>query len=206
MSYERDPQATKVAMARTERRAESPVPEDSGSGAPAPMNRQDWDRVLEELHPESYRWAVTCCRGDREEARDVLQTVYVEVLAGRARFDGFASARTWLFAVIRRTAAARRRRGLVRGVLLGRWARRRPDPVVSPDPAARLEAAERVARIRAAMKTLSARQRQVLELVFHHDLTIEEAARVLGIGLGSARTHYERGKRALLARLEKAGL
>jgi len=29
---------------------------------------------------------------------------------------------------------------------------------------------------------------------------------VLGIGLGSARTHYERGKRALLARLTEAGL
>ncbi|HET8946543.1 MAG TPA: sigma-70 family RNA polymerase sigma factor, partial [Candidatus Polarisedimenticolia bacterium] len=116
-----------------------------------------------------------------------------------------AGVRTWLFAVIRRTAAARRRRGLVRGVLLGRWARRRP-AAVSPDPAARLEAAERLARIRSAMETLSARQRQVLELVFHHDLTIEEAAGVLGIGLGSARTHYERGKRTLLRRLTEAGL
>jgi len=135
----------------------------------------------------------------------VLQSVYVEVLAGRARFDGLASVRTWLFAVIRRTAAGRRRRSLVRGVLLGQWARRRPEPV-SPDPGARLENAERVARIRRAMTTLSTRQRQLLELVFHHDLTIEEAAGVLGIGLGSARTHYERGKRALLARLTEAGL
>ncbi len=135
----------------------------------------------------------------------MLQSVYVDVLEGRARFDGMASVRTWLFAVIRRTAASRRRRGLVRSVLLGRWARRRLEPV-SPDPAARLENAERIARIRAAMATLSGRQRQVLELVFHHDLTIEDAAGVLGIGLGSARTHYERGKRALLTRLTEAGL
>lgn len=169
------------------------------------MTRHDWDKALEELHPVSFRWAVTCCRGDREEARDVLQSVYVDVLDGRARFDGIASVRTWLFAVIRRTAASRRRRGLVRSVLLGRWARRRLEPV-SPDPAARLEQAERIARIRGAMATLSGRQRQVLELVFHHDLTIEEAAGVLGIGLGSARTHYERGKRALHERLTQAGL
>jgi len=205
MSYEEDPRATNPSMARTERRAARPVPEDSGSGAPAPMTRQDWDRVLEELHPVSFRWAVTCCRGDREEARDVLQSVYVDVLDGRARFDGLASVRTWLFAVIRRTAAARRRRGLVRSVLLGRWMRSRTEPA-SPDPAARLEKAERIARIRAAMETLSERQRQVLELVFHHDLTIEEAASVLGIGLGTARTHYERGKQALHDRLTEAGL
>jgi RNA polymerase sigma factor (sigma-70 family) len=170
------------------------------------MNRQDWEKVLQELHPASHRWALTCCRGDREEALDVLQTVYLDVLAERARFDGLASARTWLFAVIRRTAAGRRRHRVVRSVLLGRWARRRPEPGVSPDPGAHLEAAERVARIREAMASLSARQRQILELVFHHDLTIEEAAAILGIGLGSARTHYERGKRALLARLTEAGL
>ena len=83
------------------------MPRERDSGAPIPMTRQDWDKVLEELHPASYRWAVTCCRGDREEARDVLQTVYVDVLEGRARFDGLAGVRTWLFAVIRRTAAGR---------------------------------------------------------------------------------------------------
>jgi RNA polymerase sigma-70 factor (ECF subfamily) len=170
------------------------------------MNRQEWEKVLEELHPASHRWALICCRGDREEAGDVLQTVYLDVLAGRARFDGRASARTWLFAVIRRTAAGRRRRRVVRSVLLGRWARQRPEPGVAPDQGARLEATERIARIREAMASLSARQRQILELVFHHDLTIEEAAGIVGIAVGSARTHYERGKRALLERLTEAGL
>jgi RNA polymerase sigma factor (sigma-70 family) len=170
------------------------------------MNRQDWEKVLEELHPASHRWAVTCCRGDREEALDVLQTVYLDVLAGQARFNGLATPRTWLFAVIRRTAAGMRRRRVVRAVLLGKWARQRPEPGVPPHPGARLEATERSARIREAMASLSARQRQVLELVFHHDLTVEEAAGILGIGLGSARTHYERGKRALLRRLAEAGL
>lgn len=170
------------------------------------MNRQDWDKVLEELHPQSHRWALTCCRGDREEARDVLQTVYLDVLAERARFNGHASARTWLFAVIRRTAAGLRRRSAVRRVLLGRWARTLPEPDASPGPDTRLEAAERIASIREAMAALSARQRQVLELVFHHGLAIEEAARVLGISVGSARTHYERGKKAVLERLTESGL
>ena len=44
---------------------------------------------------------------------------------------------------------------------------------------------------------LPRRQREVLHLVFYQDLTVEEASRVLTISLGTARTHFERGKRRL---------
>lgn len=169
------------------------------------MNRLEWERELERVHPESFRWALACCSGDYEEARDVLQTVYMTLLEGRARFNGDSSPKTWLFSVIRRTAAGRRRSGFVRRVLLGRWARRRPEPPAVPDAQTGLEAAERRARLRGALASLSGRQRQALELVFYHDLTIEQAAGVMGIGLGSARTHYERGKQALLRRLTEEG-
>jgi RNA polymerase sigma factor (sigma-70 family) len=52
---------------------------------------------------------------------------------------------------------------------------------------------------------LPARQREVLHLVFYQDLTIEETAKILHISLGTARTHFERGKtrlRSLLAQKE----
>jgi len=37
----------------------------------------------------------------------------------------------------------------------------------------------------------------VLHLVFYQELTIEEASRVMNVSLGTARTHFDRGKRRL---------
>src|ERR1700692_2665627 len=64
---------------------------------------------LEAHHVESYGWALSCCRHCREEAENVLQIVYLKVLGRRAIFDGRSSFKTWLFSVIRHTAAGERR-------------------------------------------------------------------------------------------------
>jgi RNA polymerase sigma factor (sigma-70 family) len=159
------------------------------------MSPEALELELAHLHPAAFGWAIACCAGDRSGAEDALQASYLKILDGRARFDGRASFRTWLFAVVRNTAAELRRRAALRRLLplaaLGDAADGRPDA------ATMLARADATRRLVAALATLPRRQREVLHLVFYQDLTITEAAEVAGVSLGTARTHYERGKAAL---------
>ncbi len=152
---------------------------------------------LEELHSASFGWALACCRWDREEAEEVLQTTYLKVLDAKARFADRSSFRTWLFAVIRRTAAERRRGSWLRSLASARWLNGHVPPAPPSTPEAAAGEAEDALALRQALRGLPARQREVLHLVFYQDLTIEAAAQVLGISVGTARTHYHRGKEGL---------
>jgi RNA polymerase sigma factor (sigma-70 family) len=167
------------------------------------MTGETVERCLEELHPASAGWALSCCRWDREEAEEVLQMTYLKILDGRACFEERSSFKTWLFGVIRRTAAERRRSRWLRSLAGLRWHDSRPSPAPIPSPESLVGAGETSRSLREALQALPARQREVIHLVFYQELTVEEAARVLGISLGSARTHYHRGKAGLRTRLTR---
>ncbi|MGD0824108.1 MAG: RNA polymerase sigma factor [Terriglobales bacterium] len=168
------------------------------------MKQTDFQRELGRLHPASFGWALWCCDHRREEAEDVLQTAYVKAMEGTARFDGNSSLRTWFFGVIRRTASEQRRRRWLRDQILGRWVTRRPAPLPAPDPEALAGGSESSRSLLEALAGLPGRQREVLHLVFYQDLTVEEASGVLKISLGTARTHFERGKARLRQTLAEA--
>jgi RNA polymerase sigma factor (sigma-70 family) len=148
------------------------------------MTDSELRAALEIHHSESYGWALSCCARSSVEAEAVLQTVYLKVLMGKARYDGKASFKTWLFAVIRRTAADERRRQMLRRLLLDRHqvspalaAAERPDEVVYRAELQRL--------VREALTQLPRRQREVLQLVFYHDLSLAEAAQVMNVSCRS---------------------
>ena len=132
------------------------------------------------------------------DADDLAQEVFIKAFFGLPRFEGRSSFKTWLFAVIRNTAADQRRRRLR---LVQRHRRVLAGPA-QPSADAALEQSQQQQVVRQALATLSDRQREVLHLVLYHDLTIEPAAHVLGLSVGSARTHYNRGKQRLRERLE----
>jgi RNA polymerase sigma-70 factor (ECF subfamily) len=190
MSYEAGQQETKDADGWADQ-----------SGLRA-MNRADLEQQLENLHPVSFAWALSCCGRDRSEAEEILQEAYLKIFDGRARFDGRSTLKTWLFSVIRRTAAAHRR---LRWLRSWRFVEVDLGAVDSGDqsPEQHLVYSESAAALLRAIARLARRQREVIELCFYHDLTIEQAAEVLGVSIGTARVHYQRGKQRLRAELKR---
>jgi RNA polymerase sigma-70 factor (ECF subfamily) len=161
------------------------------------MNGYELRAELEKRHRESYGWALCCCARNPIEAENVLQTVYLKVLEDKALFDGRSSFKTWLFAVIRKTAIDERRRQWLSKIRMEKYAERianMPREGSAGEATFRSEIRE---LFRRALTELPRRQREVLQLAFYHDLSLAEAAEVMGVSLGSTRTHYERGKKRL---------
>jgi RNA polymerase sigma-70 factor (ECF subfamily) len=153
---------------------------------------------LEKLHGTSFGWALSCCRRDRAEAEEVLQTVYLKILEGKACYRGESNLKTWLFAVIRKTAITEQRKRLLRSLksIAGSNPASEQNSFAA-EPEAAFERSEARKQFQMALTRLPARQREVLHLVFYEDLTLREASNVMGVSIGSASQHYERGKKHL---------
>ena len=163
------------------------------------MDISELKAELEELHAASFGWAMSCCRHNHAEAEEVLQSVYLKIFEGRACYGGECKLQTWLFSVIRKTAISERRKTLVRTLanIPNGFQSREVEPEVE------LERSEMQQRFRLALENLPRRQRETLHLVFYQDLSLREAAQVMGVSIGSARRHYERGKKRLRQALDR---
>ncbi|HEY3899707.1 MAG TPA: sigma-70 family RNA polymerase sigma factor [Chthoniobacter sp.] len=148
---------------------------------------------LEALHADAFGWAVSCCGGDWHRGEDVLQVAYLRIVRGAARFDGRSALKTWWFGVIRLTAFEEGRRVRRWFAFLDRWG---AEPEETGTECEHEDSAE-LAALGTALRELSERQREVLHLTFYQQLSLSEAAEVMRVSVGSARQHYDRGKRRL---------
>lgn len=151
-------------------------------------------QALAAIHDDVFCWALSRCRHDRMMAEDLVQQAYVELLSGKARFDGRSSLKTFVFSVVQNLAGSRLRRLATR--LRFVQAQGAAEPV-------REEHVEEEHRdVWGAVQALPDRQRDIVELVFCRELTVEQSAVVMGVSTGTARTHYDRAKKALRRHLE----
>ena len=161
------------------------------------MNIAELKAELEKLHSSSFGWALSCCRRDPDLAEEVLQTVYLKILEGKAVYRVESSIKTWLFSVIRKTAISEYRKRLLLFKRFTSDEEKAERSSLTAGPAANFERSEEQSRFQQALAELPGRQREALHLVFYEDISLREAADVMGISIGSARTHYERGKKHL---------
>jgi RNA polymerase sigma factor (sigma-70 family) len=152
-------------------------------------------------HASLFRWALALARGDRAEAEEILQLCYLEVIEGRADLLRADNQKSFLFGVVRNIAASRRRRAS----MWGRVARLQwlwPEPPRAADPEEACLKTEAARSAWNALGALTGRQLEIATLAFNEDMTIEEASAVMGISLGTARSHYHRAKQKLCRALD----
>jgi len=153
--------------------------------------------ALEALHGQVFGWALSRCDYDRAAAEDLVQQAYVELLCGRARFEAKSSLKTFVFGVVQNLARGHYRKLATRLRLVKQHANELEPAAVDvqePDDAGPLWQ---------AVQALPARQRDIVELVFCRDMTIEEASNVMGVTVGTGRVHYDRAKKSLRSKLQE---
>lgn len=149
------------------------------------MDKSRFEHLLRKHHKNAFMWARQCCRYRDEEAKEVLQIVYLKIIEGKAVYNEKGAFKTWLFSVIRFTAIDHLKKertfeGLDKISEV-------TEQEIDLDPV----------NYKKLLSQLSERQQQVLLLAFYHEMTLTEIAEVTKLHIGTIRTHYERGKEAL---------
>ncbi|NQX06219.1 sigma-70 family RNA polymerase sigma factor [Rathayibacter sp. VKM Ac-2856] len=136
--------------------------------------------------------------GDRGDAEDVVQRVFVSAWTGRAGFDpGRAALGAWLVGISRkRIADAHENRARERRLTAALVAVAPVDEGAAPvDLEERVLVADELAR-------LDPVPRRVMSLAFYDDLTHTEIAERTGLPLGTVKSHIRRSLDRLRSRLE----
>jgi RNA polymerase sigma factor (sigma-70 family) len=167
--------------------------------------------ALEALYGRYGRAAYSLARRILTEetlAQDVVQEVFLSLWRDARRFDaGRGTVATYLLSmthhravdVVRREENLRRWRTSDEGLELE----------ADPGPEARVEeqveATERRAEVRAALKDLPEAQREALLLAYFGGYTQREVATLVGVPLGTVKTRMAAGMRKMRAALSDAG-
>jgi RNA polymerase sigma factor (sigma-70 family) len=131
--------------------------------------------------------------GNADDADDAAQDGFLAALRHLGRYDPARPFGPWLLRIVSNAATDRRRRRRVRA------AEAIPATVPSSSLAPDREADRRAmhAALRAALATLPERQRVAVELFDVEGYTHAEIAEVLGIPVGTVRSHVFHARRAL---------
>lgn len=160
---------------------------------------------LEQYHDDCYGWALHCCFEDREMADEVLQTAYLKILETKSVFAERSEFKTWAFAIIKNKAIDAFWKRTSENSLI-KSADHLPDNSYEPGMENEYSPVMEKSFFDEALSRLSERQRQLLQLVFYHDLSLDESAKVLNISPGAVRKHYDRAKKTLAAWFQKKGI
>ena len=153
-------------------------------------------------HVRVYRFVLRLVR-DESIAEDLISEVFLDVWRQAGRFEGRSAVPTWLLAIARFKALTA--------------LRRRPDEALddetaatiedqSDDPEVALEKKDKSAAIRKCLAGLSAEHREIVDLVYYHEKSVEEVAEIVGIPENTVKTRMFYARKRLAELLKAAGI
>ena len=132
--------------------------------------------------------------GNRQLAEEVLQDVMLAVWENAHKFEARSKVKTWVLTIARNRAINATRRKQLPVINLNDVFSLRSEDT---GPTEAFERAEKYDKVRAAIQHLPEGQREVLVLVFYHQLTGPEVAEVLDISEGTVKSRLHRAKENL---------
>jgi RNA polymerase sigma-70 factor, ECF subfamily len=151
--------------------------------------------------------------GNREQAEDLFQEVWMRVLVRGAQYNGQARFETWLFTIARNLLIDQRRKRTMSSLdelfegggdddrpMAFELADGEPTPF---DHFANMEDRERIA---SALLELDTLHREVLVLRFQEELSLEEIAKVTRAPLSTVKSRLYRGMAMIKPKLQRAHL
>jgi RNA polymerase sigma-70 factor (ECF subfamily) len=137
--------------------------------------------------------------GDLSAAEDVVQDSFARAHRSLHTFRGESQMSTWFYRIVVRQAANHRRARGTRLRLLDAW--RRQSDVSLPQSTPPTGDARLRTDIQDALKQLTHSQREAFVLVHLEQFTTAEAAELMGVATGTAKSHLHRALVALRATL-----
>jgi RNA polymerase sigma-70 factor (ECF subfamily) len=139
--------------------------------------------------------------GDEALAEDLTSEVFLSVWREAHRFEARSAVSTWLLAIARYKAIAELRR---------RPAQMTDDYAdaadATDDPEAALQSRHRGEILRRCLAHLSREHREIIDLVYYHEKTVQEVSEIIGIPRNTVKTRMFYARKKLSEQLQLAGI
>jgi len=153
-------------------------------------------------HVRVYRFVLRLVRNEAT-AEDLISEVFLDVWRQAAKFEGRSAATTWLLGIARFKALSALRRKSEEE-LDDETAGSIEDH--SDDPEVTLAKKDKGSVLRECLTRLSAEHREIIDLVYYHEKSVEEVAGIVGIPEATVKTRMFYARKKLSELLKERGL
>jgi RNA polymerase sigma-70 factor, ECF subfamily len=153
-------------------------------------------------HVRVYRFVLRLIRNEAA-AEDLISDVFLDVWRQAGKFEGRSAVSTWLLGIARfKALSVLRRRG--EAELDDESAEAIEDQ--ADDPEVALAKKDKGAALRQCLTKLSAEHREIIDLVYYHEKSVEEVAGIVGIPEATVKTRMFYARKKLSELLKERGI